>query len=374
LAVDPRALGEGMSRTALERKIARMIEADGPMPVSRFMALCLGHPQLGYYMTRDPFGAKGDFVTAPEVSQMFGELMGVWAMTQWRAMGSPSRFQLVELGPGRGTLMMDLLRAARAMPEFIDAATVRLIEMSPVLMTAQRQALLKSGARVEWHLHLDEVRSDPMLLIANEFFDALPVVQIERTPDGFFERAVGLDVDGKLQLGLMPVAVTPPEHALGAAIGAIVEMSPARADYAAMIAARLVANPGAALIIDYGHSETAIGDTLQAVRRHQKVSILERPGETDITAHVDFEALGVVMRGAGADVHGVLTQQTLMARLGLQTRAEMLSVNASARERADLVAAVSRLAGPHQMGQLFKAMAAVSPGQAAPAAFGEDFT
>ena len=153
-----------MSRTALERKIARMIEADGPMPVSRFMALCLGHPQLGYYMTRDPFGAKGDFVTAPEVSQMFGELMGVWAMTQWRAMGSPSRFQLVELGPGRGTLMMDLLRAARAMPEFMDAATVRLIEMSPVLMTAQRQALLKSGARVEWHLHLDEVRSDPMLL------------------------------------------------------------------------------------------------------------------------------------------------------------------------------------------------------------------
>jgi NADH dehydrogenase [ubiquinone] 1 alpha subcomplex assembly factor 7 len=363
-----------MSRTPLEREIARMIEADGPMPVSRFMALCLGHPRLGYYMTRDPFGAKGDFVTAPEVSQMFGELMGVWAMTQWRAMGSPSPFQLVELGPGRGTLMMDLLRAARAMPGFIEAAQVRMIEMSPILMAAQKRTLAAAGANVSWHGHLDEVPSGPMLLIANEFFDALPVVQIERTPQGFFERAVGLDAEGKLQLGLMPVAVTPPEHAADAAIGAIVELSPARVDYAAMIAARLVADQGAALIIDYGHGETAMGDTLQAVRRHQKVSILERPGETDITAHVDFEALGAVMRGAGADVHGVLTQQTLMARLGLQTRAEMLSVSASARERADIVAAVSRLAGPHQMGQLFKAMAVVSPGQPAPAAFGEDFT
>ena len=363
-----------MSRTPLEREIARMIEADGPMPVSRFMALCLGHPRLGYYMTRDPFGAKGDFVTAPEVSQMFGELMGVWAMTQWRAMGSPSSFQLVELGPGRGTLMMDLLRAARAMPGFIEAAQVRMIEMSPILMAAQKRALEKSGVDVSWASHLDEVPAGPMLLIANEFFDALPVVQIERTPDGFVERAVGLDAQGKLQLGLMPVAVTPPEYAGEAAVGAIVELSPARADYARLIAARLVADPGAALIIDYGHEATAIGDTLQAVRRHQKVSTLERPGETDITSHVDFEALGAVMQDAGAQVHGVLTQQTLMARLGLQTRAEMLSVHASARERADIVAAVSRLAGPHQMGQLFKAMAVVSPGQPAPAAFGEDFT
>lgn len=363
-----------MSRTPLEREIARMIEVDGPMPVSRYMGLCLGHPRFGYYMTRDPFGAKGDFVTAPEVSQMFGELMGVWAMTQWQAMGSPSPFQLVELGPGRGTLMMDLLRAARAMPGFMEAAQVRLIEMSPILIAAQKRTLAQTGAAVSWHSHLDEVPSGPMLLIANEFFDALPVTQIERTAQGFFERAVGLDPQGKLQLGLMPVSVTPPEHAADAAIGAIVELSPSRTDYAGLIAARLAADAGAALIIDYGHAETATGDTLQAVRRHQKVGILERPGETDITAHVDFEALGAAMRDAGADIHGILSQQVLMARLGLQTRAQMLSANASARERADIVAAVSRLAGPHQMGQLFKAMAAVSPGQPAPAAFGGDFT
>lgn len=362
-----------MSRTSLEREIARMIEAEGPMPLSRFMALALGHPRHGYYMTRDPFGAKGDFTTAPEISQMFGEMLGVWAMSQWQAMGAPAEFHLIELGPGRGTLMMDLLRAARVMPDFLAAAHLHLIEMSPTLRAAQARMLEAAALKPQWHADVDDVPEGPSLIIANEFFDALPIRQIERTAHGFFERAVGLDANGALCLGLLPMAVSVPDHALAGEPGAIVELAEAAADYAARIARRFAAHPGAMLIIDYGHGKSATGDTLQAVRRHEKAGVLERPGETDITAHVDFEALARAFRAGGAQAYGLLSQQELLRRLGIETRAQMLSMNAGARERADVVAALGRLVGPHQMGQLFKAMAVVSSGLAAPAAFSEPF-
>ena len=363
-----------MARTRLEREIAGLIGADGPMPLSRFMGLCLGHPRDGYYMTRDPFGSKGDFITAPEVSQMFGEMIGVWAMSQWQQMGKPSAFHLIELGPGRGTLMMDLLRASRAMPDFRQAARVSLVEMSPLLQSAQKRSLQDAGVDIHWAGHIDEVPEGPSLIIANEFFDALPIMQLQRTEDGFFERAIGLDAQGGLCFGLMPLGIAPPGFAKHAKPGDIVELSPASAQYAQAIAQRLIAHDGAGLIIDYGHGQSTIGDTLQAIRAHEKVSVLDRPGESDITAHVDFEALGQAFVGAGVQISDVITQQDLLARLGLHTRAQMLAANASARQRADLVAAVARLAGPQQMGHLFKAMAVYAPGMASPAAFNQEVT
>lgn len=355
--------------------LRRRIRLAGPITLADFMSEALGHPQYGYYLTRDPFGPRGDFVTAPEASQMFGELIGLWCVDVWRNTGAPNPVRLVELGPGRGTLMADALRAARMAPDFLAAATVHLVETSPVLAGLQRRALSGSGAR--WHAAPDEVPEGPILLVANEFFDALPIRQFERTVKGWRERVVGLSEDGEsFGIGLAPGS-TPAESMIpapvreNAKLGDVAEICPAGLATAHYLGQRISESGCAALIVDYGHTASAAGETLQAVRGHQYCDPLQDPGETDLTAHVDFAALAAEARKAGALVHGPIAQRDLLIRLGIETRAAQLLANATPAQAESISAGCQRLIGESEMGYLFKAMAITRPDRPAPAAFEE---
>jgi NADH dehydrogenase [ubiquinone] 1 alpha subcomplex assembly factor 7 len=361
--------------TPLEAEIRRIIALDGPIPVAQFMALALGHPLHGYYVTRDPFGARGDFITSPEISQMFGELIGLWAAAAWNEMGSPGRVRLVELGPGRGTLMADALRAVKVAENFRAALVVDLVETSEALRRRQEQTLGDAGVPLSWHASLAEVPGDdPQIVIANEFFDALPVHQAVRAQDGWHERMVGIGDDGKLLLALHPDPILNfpamlPKHLSAASTGAVFEW---RSDaLTAEIAGRLVRRGGAALIIDYGHAESGFGETLQAVGRHGFAPVLERPGELDLSAHVDFAALGGAAKRGRARVLGPVTQREFLRDLGIDTRAAMLKTAAPARA-AEIDAALARLteAGPRGMGGLFKVLALADPKLGALPGFG----
>lgn len=360
--------------TPLEAEIRKIIAVDGPIPVAQFMALALGHPTHGYYAGRDPFAARGDFITAPEISQMFGELIGLWAAAVWNEMGSPGRVRLVELGPGRGTLMADALRAAKIAKEFHAALAVDLVEISPALRRRQQQTLAAAGVPLSWHATLAQVpENNPLIVIANEFFDALPVHQAVRAKSGWHERMVGLADDGKLALALHPDPIVGfsamlPAELRDAPAGAIWEW---RSDaWAVELAGRLVRQGGVALIIDYGHAG-GLGETLQAVGGHAFAQVLERPGEVDLSAHVDFSALACAAARQGARVHGPLTQREFLTRLGIETRASMLETAAGARA-AEIDAARARLteAGPRGMGELFKAIALADPKLGALPGFG----
>ncbi len=333
------------------------------MRVADYMALCLSDPKHGYYATRDPFGAEGDFVTAPEVSQMFGEIVGAWLVHMWRMIGAPARVRLVELGPGRGTLMADILRVAAKARNFHDAVAVHLVETSPVLKARQAATLAGADIRVTWHDSFVDVPAGPFLLIANEFFDALPIRQFVGSDNAWRERVVGLDDSGKLVFGIGTGTLDSPPDAPE---GAIFEVRPAAEATAAEIARRIVESNGAALIFDYGHAETAAGDTLQAVRGHRFADPLAAPGAADLTAHVDFAALGRSAAAEGAAVHGPMPQGEFLTALGLLARAERLGANADSAGRAALDAAVERLAGPAAMGTLFKAFSLTRPGVAPP--------
>ena len=346
--------------TPLGEEIAALIAAEGPMPVSRFMQLALGHPRHGYYITRDPFGAGGDFVTAPEISQVFGELIGVWAAGAWQAMGRPNPVRLIELGPGRGTLIADLLRVAAQVPDFSAALDLHLVETSPALRERQRHALGSRAAA--WHDDLASVPAGPTILIANEFLDALPIRQFMMTAKGWRERVIGLD-QGRLAFGLGPDPV-PPVLLPPAGPGAIFELCPAIPGLCAELAARA---PVAALFIDYGHARSGHGDTLQAVAAHRFTDPLAAPGEADITAHVDFEALVREARTAGLAAGAIVTQRDLLFRLGLVARAEALA-RANPQRFETLRAGVERLidSAPTGMGQLFKALVLHTPGLSLP--------
>jgi NADH dehydrogenase [ubiquinone] 1 alpha subcomplex assembly factor 7 len=353
--------------TPLGQRIARRIARHGPITVADYMALALTDPGLGYYMQGDPFGPRGDFVTAPEVSQMFGELIGLWCIDSWQRMGAPAEFMLAELGPGRGTLMADALRAARVAPAFLDAAEVHLVEASPSLRARQAETL--GSGRACWHDSLSELPEAPLLVIANEFFDALPVRQFERRAEGWCERLVVLDSAGELAFGhsradpaielLLPAALR------AAPSGSLVEVSPAAlglaADIGRRVAGRGGARGGAALIIDYGHAESTPGATLQALRHHARHEVLADPGEADLTAHVDFAALAQAAAAAGAACRGPVAQGTFLTRLGLEARAEALVRTATPEQGRDIEGARARLAGPEQMGEHFKALALAHP-------------
>ncbi|MDQ4061118.1 MAG: class I SAM-dependent methyltransferase, partial [Pseudomonadota bacterium] len=343
--------------TPLEAALHRRIALDGPLSIADYMALCLGHPEHGYYQAREPFGAGGDFVTAPEVSQMFGELLGLWAAETWRRMGSPDPVRLIELGPGRGTLMRDALRAARLLPGFVEAAAVHLVESSRRLAEAQKATLDDVPAAMTWHRSFGEVPEGPTILLANEFFDALPVRQFVRATRGFHERLVGLDAEERLAFGLSPAALPPeamPEPLRRAPEGAVVETSPASMQLMAGIAARVASCGGAALVIDYGHARSAPGDTFQAVRGHAYADPLVEPGFADLTAHVDFEALGRAAREAGAVPLSPVTQGDFLKALGIEHRAERLARTVGP-EGADAIASqLRRLVDPAEMGSLFK--------------------
>jgi len=343
---------------SLRDRLAAQIAQTGPLTIAQFMTACLHDPQDGYYATRPALGEDGDFITAPLVSQMFGELIGIWAISAWQAMGAPARFVLVEMGPGDGTLMSDMLRAARVMPAFLEAADVWLVETSEPLAALQAEKL---GERVRWARSLDEVPGGrPLILVANELLDCLPARQFVRTAMGWAEQVVGLD-NGALRFGLVPAPMALPD----ARDGSILELSAPQEALGAALGERLANDGGAALLMDYGRDQPGFGDTLQALVRHEKVDPLACPGEADLTVHADFPAVMAAARKAGAEA-AILTQAQLLSRLGIGERAEAL-----VRARPDKAALVgrqlNRLVGGDQMGELFKACCIHSPGWVPPA-------
>ncbi|WP_238368011.1 class I SAM-dependent methyltransferase [Mesobacterium pallidum] len=346
--------------TPLGQILAARIAATGPITLAEYMAECLLHPAHGYYATRDPLGASGDFITAPEISQMFGELIGLSLAQAWLDQGAPAPITLAELGPGRGTLMVDVLRATRGVPGFHAALRLHLVEASPTLRAAQAETL--AGQAPTWHDSVDTLPEDaPLLLVANEFFDALPIRQFQRDGDGWRERHVGLD-GTTLTLGLGPAA---PRPELAARLedttdGDIVETCPAAAPITSAIAQRIATQGGAALIIDYG-DWTSLGDTFQALRAHEPTDPFAAPGEADLTAHVDFAALAAA--AAPARHSRVTPQGVFLERLGITPRARALA----ARGDADAIAAQHRrLTHPDEMGTLFKVLGLYPDGATPP--------
>ncbi len=371
--------------TRLEGLLRRHIARKGGIGIAEYMTHCLAHPEYGYYTTQQPLGEDGDFITAPEASQIFGELLGIWAIACWRHMGSPARINLMELGPGRGLLMSDLLRAAAVQPDFLAALRVHLVEISPILRAEQRRRLGDAPAPVHWHATLPEdgaaaatppgdamLDDAPLLIIANEFFDALPVQHYEHTEQGWRERMIVIDKDGGFALrpvGNAPAAEKLPAWARNLPVGSIIELSPAREMTARHLARLLRSRGGALLAIDYGHTTPAPGETLQALHRHRQVSIFHRPGETDLTAHVDFAALAEAFRAEGLNTPPPLQQGAFLLGLGLRERLDALLRNADEQQAERLLRGAERIAGVEQMGSLFKVLCAHHPHMPPPPPF-----
>ncbi|AXI45379.1 methyltransferase [Sulfitobacter sp. SK012] len=345
---------------SLQDLITAQITAQGPISVAEYMSTCLMHPTLGYYTTAHPFGQAGDFVTAPEISQMFGELIGLALAQTWLDQGSPTPFTLAELGPGRGTLMADILRATRSVPGFLDAADMVLLEASPSLRETQSTLL----PQARWIDHIDELPERPLLLIANEFFDALPIRQFVRDDTRWRERQIGLR-DNALTFGLGPASVQPAlAHRLeDTKHGDMVEDCPTAAPMLSVVAARIATHGGAALVIDYGDWRS-LGDTLQAAQNHRTVDPLTDPGKSDLTAHVDFEAL---IQSCAPCTHSRVTPQgVFLERLGITARAQMLAANLTGPALETHIATHRRLTHPTEMGNLFKVVGLVPQGTALP--------
>lgn len=341
--------------------IVRRIAESGPVSVADFMQLALAEPGIGYYATREPLGAAGDFITAPEISQMFGELIGLWCVDAWDRLGRPAPFILAELGPGRGTLMADALRAARLRPDFLGALRLHLVEISPALRAAQGAAL--GAHKPAWHDDVAALPEGPLIALGNEFLDALPIHQFERAPDGWRERAVTA-IAGMLDWTRLPpgpaLDLLRPEHR-DAPIGAIAEVSPAIRSLARQLGERLVRQGGVALFIDYGPARSGPGDSLQALRRHRPADPLRDAGEADLTAHVDFAAFADACVATGARVFGPVGQGAFLQMLGIEQRAAMLARSGSEADRGAIATALHRLIAPAQMGSLFKALALAAP-------------
>jgi NADH dehydrogenase [ubiquinone] 1 alpha subcomplex assembly factor 7 len=348
---------------SLERRLKRQIALEGPITVAAYMTACLHDPDHGYYTSRPKLGPDGDFITAPMISQMFGELIGLWAGEMWDRMGRPSRVRLVELGPGDGALIHDALRALRQVPPFLKAADLWLVEPSAPLrqlQDAQLSSASLSGVDVRWVDRLSEVPAGaPLLLIANEVLDCLPVRQFLRTPTGWAERRVGLDPAGELTFGLAPApgGFAAPAFAQEAPIGAILELSSAQTALGEEIGARVSEDGGAALLIDYGRARHEFGDTLQALAGHAKVSALATPGAADLTVHADFPAVAAFARQAGAQTTPILSQAAFLRRLGIDQRAQALMQGAPPHTAELIARQLARLVAPDQMGELFKALA-----------------
>ncbi|MDW6022315.1 class I SAM-dependent methyltransferase [Mesorhizobium sp. BAC0120] len=356
--------------SGLRDRIVRLIEANGPLSIADYMAFCLFDPKDGYYTTREPFGASGDFTTAPEISQMFGELVAVWLLTAWRALGRPSPVTLAEIGPGRGTLMKDMLRVlGRLGPDLWGSASVAMIETSPRLVAVQKATLGDLADRPEWHETIDTLPRQPLLIVANELFDAIPIRQYVKADGRWMERAVGLTEARELMFTARPGAPDPallPPDAATAPDGAIAELSPARTALMEMLAERVAEGGAAALLIDYGYSKPAVGDTLQGLSHHAYTDPLADPGKADLTAHVDFSALSEVAKAHGLDAH-LLPQGEFLLRMGLLERAGQLGAAADSATRRRLQSEVDRLAGSDGMGTLFKVLAIAPTGAPLPA-------
>ncbi|PKA41196.1 class I SAM-dependent methyltransferase [Rhizobium sullae] len=353
--------------TALGEKIKAIIQANGPISVTDYFSLCLADPEYGYYRTREPFGRSGDFVTAPEVSQLFGEMIGVFVVHAWQRHGTPSGVRLVEIGAGRGTMMADMLRVIeRLAPPLFENMTVHLVETSERLRDIQQQTLVAHGGKISWHFDFEEVPPGFTLIAANELFDAIPIRQFVKTSTGFRERMVGLDADGELAFAAGIASIDPallPESPQAVPAGTLFEISPARQAVMITICDRLRAFGGTALAIDYGHLVTGFGDTLQAVRMHEFDPPLAHPGEADLTSHVDFEDLAKTAVAAGLHLNGALHQGDFLIGLGILERAAALGRDREPRTQQIIQSAVDRLAGSGEgrMGELFKVMAVSYP-------------
>ncbi len=346
---------------SLKERLAREIALTGPMTVADYVVRCLHDPRDGYYATRPAIGAGGDFITAPMVSQMFGELIGLWAVELWRRLGAPERVRLVEVGPGDGTLMADALRAARLDPDFLHAVDLVLIEPSPPLRAAQARMLADSDVHPRWVSALDRIETDaPVILIANEVLDCLPARQFVKTEDGWAERRIGIDDGGGLTFGLVKITGGFRRPHFTVEPGQTVEISDQQAAFGRDLGALVKSAGGAALLIDYGRSKPEAGDTLQALRRHRKVDPLDSPGEADLTQWADFPTVLEAAVHAGADVTGCRSQGELLRRLGIEHRAAGLKA-ARPDAAATIDRQLERLVGAAQMGTLFKACAIFSP-------------
>lgn len=341
--------------TALRNLLARRIAASGPISLADYMAECLMHPVHGYYQKERVFGKDGDFITAPEVSQMFGEMLGLWVADRWTAMGSPSQFHLVELGPGRGTLMADMLRAASKVPGFEEAVQIHFIESSQQLRALQREKVPNAS----WHDDLSSLPQGPAIFVANEFFDALPIHQFEKKDGLWFERCVGADDDRLAFTLTQPGAqfgLTPEKHK-AAPNGSILEVCPAALTYCANIAEHIEANGGAALIIDYGYAKSAPGDTFQALKGHQYCDPFAAPGSTDLTAHVAFDHLAEAASGFSVEISPIAEQGQFLMALGLGMRAQQLAAETDEAGQTRILSELKRLTAPDEMGSLFKILA-----------------
>ena len=355
----------------LAARIARRVRREGPLSIAAFMAMALHDPESGYYARRNPLGAAGDFITAPEISQIFGELIGLWCAHLWQHIGKSDPVIIAELGPGRGALIGDFLRAAATLPEFRQALRLYLVEASPVLRAVQQRRLAE--AEPQFVASIDALPPGPLLLVANEFLDALPIRQLVRGRLAWAERVVSLDAEDRLVFADGPenralsLLVPPALRALPP--GTIVEIRPAASALAAALGERLARQPGAALFVDYGYVPSAPGPTLAAVRRHQPAALLDDAGSADLSAHVDFAAFAAAAREAGAVVHGPVAQGRFLAALGAEARLASLSAGANPTQRAALKSGLERLLDPAQMGNLFKVLALTSPGLPAPPGF-----
>ncbi|MEN5246232.1 class I SAM-dependent methyltransferase [Brucella pseudintermedia] len=350
-----------MPDLSLKDRLKRLIVASGPISVADYMAACLGDREAGYYTTREPFGRDGDFITAPEVSQMFGELIGIWCVSEWDALGRPDNVVLCEIGPGRGTLMSDMLRTiGRLAPQMLAQAHVAMVETSPRLVERQKEKLADAGAKIDWFERFADIPADgPLILVTNELFDAIPFRQFVKVGGRFVERMIALDEKDEFQfvsgLGGIDPALLPHGHA-DAEEGAIFEAAPARTALMQEIASRIATTRGAAVNIDYGHLESGFGDTLQAMLKHGFDDVFAHPGEADLTSHVDFDRLEKTAKACGCKT-GTMTQGEFLLAMGLLDRAGRLGADKDAAFQEKIRQDVERLAAPDQMGTLFKVLA-----------------
>jgi len=349
--------------TQLAAQIVHRIRSAGPLSVAEYMRVCLHDPAHGYYRTQHAIGRAGDFITAPEISQVFGELIGLWCAVVWQQMGAPSQLNLIELGPGRGTLMRDALRAAKAAPDFYTAITVHLVETNAALLEHQRTLLNDETVPIRWHKDIEGNHAKrPTIVVANEFLDTMPIDQWVFRSERWRQRCIGLDeaqklafFDERLDSELHPTfeqAATPRE-------GDIFETRPAFAAFGSTLAS--LGSPFAALVIDYGHTGPAFGNTLQSIREHRYEDPLAAPGEADLTAQIDFTALANAMSAAGFSVDGPVSQAEFLGSLGIAERARHL-MGANPRSAISIEGAIARLMAPNGMGTRFKAIAARDPG------------
>ena len=343
--------------------IKRMIKSSGPLSIAQYMQLCHSHPEHGYYATNNPIGSAGDFITAPEISQMFGEMIALWAIGAWQALGKPTQIQIAELGPGRATLMADFLRAAKSVPEFAIAIKIKLIETSTKLATIQKTKL-GDEIDIEWLETVEQLEPKPTLIIANEFLDAIPFRQFVKLQGQWLENCVGLDEHDDLAFvathaglanSILPVGYED-ERA-----GSVFETAPAREAIASALSHHIATNRGAALFIDYGHEKSGFGDTFQAVKNHQSVSPLQNPGLCDLTSHVDFEAISKIAQQQHLKSLPVITQSDFLRNLGILQRAGALGASKDEKTQRQIEQDIERLISPDQMGTLFKVLCLTNP-------------